>query len=68
MEGLAKEYSGRAVVLKVDFDTEEEIAERYGVQGLPTVVFIKDGKMQGSAMLGVGTREDYKSRLDSLLK
>ena len=65
---MAKEYDGRAVVLKVDFDKETDLVDKYGVQGLPTIIFIKDGKMQGPPIVGVGTREDYKSRLDQLLQ
>ena len=44
MEALASEYEGKAVVGKVDVDAEGELAMRYGVMNIPTVIFFKDGK------------------------
>lgn len=38
------QYDGRAVVGKVDVDAEGELAMRYGVMNIPTVIFFKDGK------------------------
>jgi len=35
---------------------------------LPTVVFLKDGKVHGENILGVFERDDYKARLDEMLK
>ncbi|HIA17876.1 MAG TPA: hypothetical protein EYN70_00370 [Planctomycetaceae bacterium] len=67
-EDLAKEYAGRAVVLKIDFDKETELTDKYDVSGLPTVVFLKDGKVHGEKIIGVMERSDYKARLDEMLK
>ena len=44
IEHLAEEYEGRAVVGKVNTDEEEELAMRYSVMNIPTVIFFKDGK------------------------
>ena len=44
IEGLADEYEGRAVIGKVNVDEEGELAIRYGVMNIPTVIFFKDGK------------------------
>lgn len=44
LEKLAKEYSGRLLVAKVNSDEEPALAERYGVQGIPTLVFMARGK------------------------
>mgnify|MGYP002539407061 FL=1 len=44
IEGLADEYEGRAVIGKVNVDEEGELAMRYGVMNIPTVIFFKDGK------------------------
>jgi thioredoxin 1 len=44
IEHLAQEYEGKAVVGKVNVDEEGELAIRYGVQSIPTVIFFKDGK------------------------
>ena len=44
IEDLADRYEGKAVVGKVNVDDEEELAIRYGVMSIPTVIFFKDGK------------------------
>ena len=44
MEALDRQYAGRATVGKVNVDEEGELAIRYGVMNIPTVIFFKDGK------------------------
>jgi thioredoxin 1 len=45
LEKLAKEYEGRLVVAKVNTDESPEWAIKYGVQGIPTMLIIKDGQV-----------------------
>ncbi len=45
IEALASEYAGRAKVYKVDIDNETEIAERYGIMSIPTLLVFKGGKI-----------------------
>ena len=45
VEELAVEYQGRLKVVKVDVDQNQEVAIRYGVQSIPTLMVFKDGKM-----------------------
>ena len=44
VDKLAAQYEGKAVVGKVNVDEEQELAIRYGVMSIPTVIFFKDGK------------------------
>ncbi len=44
IEDLAERYAGRAAVGKVNVDEEQELAIRYGVANIPTVVFFKNGR------------------------
>ena len=44
IEDLADRYEGRAVIGKVNTDEEGELAMRYSVMNIPTVIFFKDGK------------------------
>ena len=44
MEDLAVQYEGKALVAKVDVDEEPELARRFGVMNIPTVVFLKQGR------------------------
>jgi len=45
LEKIAKEYDGKVIVAKVNTDENQEWATRYGVQGIPTMLFISDGKV-----------------------
>jgi thioredoxin 1 len=45
LEKIAKEYSGKVVVAKVNTDEDNEWAMKYGVQGIPTLLFVAGGKI-----------------------
>jgi thioredoxin 1 len=45
LEKLAKEYKDKLVVAKVNTDENPEWAGRYGVQGIPTMLFVAGGKI-----------------------
>ncbi len=45
LDKLAKEYAGKMVVAKVNTDENPEWATRYGVQGIPTMLLVADGKI-----------------------
>lgn len=43
IEKLGQDYEGKALIGKVNVDEDGELARRYGVMGIPTVIFFKDG-------------------------
>lgn len=45
LDKLAKEYAGKVVIAKVNTDENPEWAGKYGVQGIPTMLFIASGKV-----------------------
>jgi thioredoxin 1 len=45
LEKIAKEYAGKLIVAKVNTDEDPEWAGRYGVQGIPTMLFVSGGKI-----------------------
>lgn len=45
LEKLAKEYPGKLLVAKVNTDENPEWATKYGVQGIPTMLFVAGGKV-----------------------
>ena len=45
LEKIAKESAGRVIVAKVNTDENPEWASKYGVQGIPTMLFISGGKI-----------------------
>ncbi|KAI8035418.1 thioredoxin-1 [Drosophila gunungcola] len=48
VKSLARKYSTKAVVLKIDVDKFEELTERYKVRSMPTFVFIKNNRRLAS--------------------
>jgi thioredoxin 1 len=45
LEKIAKEQAGKLIVAKVNTDENPEWAMKYGVQGIPTMLFIANGKV-----------------------
>ncbi len=45
LDRIAKEYAGQLIVAKVNTDENAEWAMKYGVQGIPTMLLIFDGKI-----------------------
>uniref|UniRef100_A0A832I0N9 Thioredoxin n=1 Tax=Eiseniibacteriota bacterium TaxID=2212470 RepID=A0A832I0N9_UNCEI len=43
VEELASEYAGKMKVMKLDVDENQDIAIRYGVQSIPTLILFKGG-------------------------
>lgn len=66
VEELAAEYTGRAVVAKLDVDSNRDTAVKYGIQAIPTLLFFKGGQ-QVDRIVGAADKKTIKSRLDALL-
>jgi len=45
LEKIAEEYAGEVKVAKVNTDKHSQWAEKYGVQGIPTMLFVANGKV-----------------------
>jgi len=45
LDKLAKEYEGKVLVAKVNTDENPEWATKFGVQGIPTMLFVAGGKV-----------------------
>ena len=50
LEELDKDASFDVKIVKVDVDEAPEIAEKYGVQSIPTLLVIKDGRIVNQAL------------------
>jgi thioredoxin 1 len=44
IEQLAGEYSGRMRVAKLDVDSNQNVATKYSIRSIPSILFFKDGK------------------------
>jgi len=45
IEEMAKEYEGKAIIGKVDVDSNPGITSRYSIRNIPTILFIKGGEV-----------------------
>ena len=66
VEELAELYQGIAKVGKLNVDDNEEIAMKYGVMSIPTLLIIKNGNVEAK-MIGVQKRETLMDALDKAL-
>ncbi|MGI8922636.1 MAG: thioredoxin [Fimbriimonadales bacterium] len=66
VEALATEYAGKAKIFKIDVDAEGELAMRYGVMSIPTLMVFKEGKLFDQ-MVGAASKEQIKAVLDRAL-
>ena len=67
IDRLAEEFDGRAVVGKVDVDAEGALANRFGIQSIPTVMIFKDGHPVHT-FVGVRGYEEYAAALEEALQ
>lgn len=66
IDGLADRYEGKVLVGKVNTDEQPELAIRFGVMSIPTVIFLKDGK-EIDRKVGVMPEASYTAVLDANL-
>jgi thioredoxin 1 len=66
LDQLAKEYADKILIAKVNTDDSFEYAQKYGVQGIPTMLFIKDGQ-EVDRIVGAGPAPMIKQKIDALL-
>lgn len=67
LEEIAKDYSGKVKVAKVEVDEAGETASRFNVMNIPTLILFKDGK-EIERIVGVTSKEDIARKIDKVLK
>ena len=66
IEEVSKDYDGKAVVGKLDVDSNQEFAAKFGVRNIPTVLVFKNGELV-NRQVGVSPKNVYNESLDALL-
>ena len=66
IEELAKEYTGKIKVTKINTDEHPNAASRFKISAIPTLLFFKGGKV-AEQLVGVHSKAEIKKTLDSLL-
>lgn len=66
MADLAKRHSGAITVGKVDVDSEEELADRFGVNSIPTIIIFKNGQ-EAARYVGVTEEAELSEAVRAIL-
>lgn len=66
IDQLAESYEGKATIAKIDVDAEPNLARRFGVMSIPTVVILKDGA-EVDRKVGLLPADAYTAALDAQL-
>lgn len=66
IEELAAEFEGKANICKVNTDEEQDIAVKYGIRSIPTILFFKNGEVV-EQMVGAASKQAFADKLNALL-
>ncbi|MDB5173330.1 MAG: trxA [Phycisphaerales bacterium] len=65
IEKIARDYTGKVKVGKVDTDSNRDISIKYSISAIPTVILFKDGQVH-QKFVGLRQEKDFKEALDAL--
>ena len=66
IDELSEEYAGRIAVGKCDIEEADDLTVEYGIRNVPTVLFIKDGKVV-DRFVGPKSKGDVQAKFEALL-
>ena len=66
VDELANEYAGKVKVRKLNTDENPEVAGRYQVMSIPTILFFKNGQVV-EKLVGARPKRQFKEMIDQLL-
>jgi|TARA_B110000444_G_scaffold105593_1_gene99893 thioredoxin 1 len=66
VDELAADFEGRALVGKVDVDTQNEIAAQFGIRNIPTLLIFKNGEVVDK-QVGVAAKSILADKLEAAL-
>ena len=64
IEKLAKEYAGKVKIGKLDTDANRDVAVKYSINAIPTVILFKNGQV-AQKFVGLRQERDFKEALDA---
>ncbi|MDD5405503.1 MAG: thioredoxin [Sulfurovaceae bacterium] len=66
IEELANDFEGKANICKVNTDDEQDIAIKFGIRSIPTILFFKNGELVDQ-MIGAASKDAFTQKLNALL-
>lgn len=67
IEKLATAYEGKVKVGKVDTDSNRDVAMKFGISSIPTVMLFKNGQIV-SKIVGLKSERDFREAIDAVAK
>lgn len=67
LEKVAEEYEGKVKIGKLDVDENGDLAAKYGVMSVPTMIFFKNGQIVNK-ISGLQSGNTLKSAIDEMLE
>lgn len=67
VEELAQDFAGRVKVVKLDTEDSPETAVQFGIRGIPTLLFFRDGE-EVDRLVGMAPKSKIEDRLNLLLR
>ena len=66
IEELAGDFEGKANICKVNTDDQQDLATKYGVRSIPTILFMKNGEIVDQ-MVGASSKQALTDKLNSII-
>lgn len=66
IEALAQEYEGQVIVGKVNVEEADDLATKFKIRNVPTVLYIKNGEVVDK-IVGATTKDKFEEKLKALL-
>lgn len=66
IDQLAEDMGDSAKVGKIEVDTNQELASKYGVRSIPMLLFFKDGEVKDQITGAAVTKEQLKAKLEAI--
>jgi thioredoxin 1 len=66
LEEIAKEYSGKLIIAKMDVDQNQSTPQKYAVRGIPTLMIFKNGNVAGTKV-GAASKSQLSAFIDSTI-
>lgn len=66
VDALADEYAGRVKIGKINIENDRDVAMKYGIEGIPTLLLFKGGQLRNK-LVGLQDKQVLKQAIEKLL-
>ncbi len=66
IDELAEDFDGKANICKINTDEQQELAMKFGVRSIPTILVMKDGEVV-ETMVGAASKQAFADKINALL-